>query len=77
VPPPRENESERFATALRWTALGVRVGFTFSLSLVVADIASQFPPPHRQAIVFGLAGGTAALVAWRFWGWLLRRVGIT
>jgi hypothetical protein len=77
VPTSHEDESGRFATALRWTALGARIGFTVSLSLVAADVASQFPQPDRQAIVFGLAGGTAALLVWRLWGWLLKRVGIS
>jgi hypothetical protein len=63
--------------ALRLTALGVQVGFTFSLALLAADLASQLASPHRQSIWFGLAGGTAALVLWRMWGWILRRVGIS
>ena len=63
--------------ALRLTALGVRVGFTFSLALLVADIASRVAPPHRQSIWVGLAGGTSALAFWRMWGWILGRVGIS
>jgi hypothetical protein len=66
----------RFRLALRLTALGVQVGFTFSLALVAADIASQLAPLHQHTLWFGLAGGTAALCAWRMWGWILKRVGI-
>jgi hypothetical protein len=66
----------RFRLALRLTALGVQAGFTFSLALVAADIASQLAPLHQRDIWFGLAGGTAALGFWRGWGWILKRVGI-
>jgi hypothetical protein len=66
----------RFQLALRLTALGVQVGFAFSMSLVVADLASQLAQPHQRALWFGIAGGTAALGFWRMWGWILRRVGI-
>jgi len=66
----------RFRLALRLTALGVQVGFTFSLALVVADVASQVAAPHQRSLGFGVAGGTAALGFWRMWGWILRRVGI-
>ena len=38
----------RFRLALRLTALGVQAGFTFSMALVAADIASQFAPPHQR-----------------------------
>lgn len=67
----------RFRLALRLTALGVQAGFTFSMALVAADIASQFAPPHQRSLGFGVAGGTAALCAWRMWGWILKRVGIS
>jgi hypothetical protein len=66
-----------FRLALRLTAIGVQVGFTFSLALVAADIAGQVAPPHHDVLWFGLAGGTVALAAWRVWGWILKRVGIS
>jgi len=69
-PPPR------FRMALRLTALGAQVAFTFALALTVADVAGQFAPPHRQQLWFALAGGTAALGFWRMWGWIWNRVGI-
>ena len=74
---PLRNTPPRFRLALRLTARGVQAGFTFSLALVAADIASQLAPPHQGALWFGLGGGTAALAAWRMWGWILRRVGIS
>jgi hypothetical protein len=75
VPP--LDTSPRFKLALRLTALGVQGGFTFSLALVAADIAGQLAPPHQRALWYGLTGGTAALAAWRMWGWILKRVGIS
>jgi hypothetical protein len=66
----------RFRLALRLTALGVQIGFTFSMALVVADIASQLAALHQRGLWFGIAGGTAALGFWKMWGWILRRVGI-
>jgi hypothetical protein len=68
--------SPRFKLALRLTALGVQAGFTLSMALVAADIAGQLAPPHQRALWFGLGGGTAALLSWRMWGWILKRVGI-
>jgi hypothetical protein len=74
VPTPREPEtSPGFAFALRLTSLGAQVGLTFSAALVIADIASQLFPRLAGAS-FGIAGGTAALVMWRFWGRILRTV---
>ena len=67
----------RFRLALRLTALGAQAGFTFSMALVAADIAGQLAPPHQRSLWFGLGGGTAALLSWRMWGWILKRVGIS
>jgi hypothetical protein len=64
-----------FAFALRWTALGAQFGLAFSIALAAADIVSQFAPRHQRAIFFGLAGGTVALVGWKFFGWIFERVG--
>ncbi len=66
----------RFQLALRLTALGVQIGFAFSVALVAADLASQLARPHRRALWFGATGGTAALAFWKMLGWILRRVGI-
>jgi hypothetical protein len=74
VPPP--DTSPRFQLAPRLTAFGARASFTFTLALVVADIASQLGSPHQRGLWFGIAGGTAALGFWKMWGWILRRVGI-
>ena len=63
--------------ALRLTAFGARASFTFTLALVVADVASQLALPHQRGLCFALAGGTAALGLWKMWGWILRRVGIS
>jgi DNA-binding IclR family transcriptional regulator len=60
---PPLDTSPRFQLALRLTALGVQAGFTFSLVLVAADIASQLAPSHQRAVCFGLAGGTASLLS--------------
>jgi hypothetical protein len=74
VPTPREPEtSPGFAFALRLTSLGAQVGLTFSAALAIADIASQLFPRLAGAS-FGIAGGTAALVMWRFWGRIFRSV---
>lgn len=64
-----------FAVALRWTALGAQFGLTFSVALAAADIVSQLAPRHQRAMFFGLAGGTVALAAWKFFGWIFERVG--
>jgi hypothetical protein len=65
----------RFQMALRLTAFGARASFTFTLALVVADVASQVAPPAQRPLWFGLAGGTTALAFWKMWGWILKRVG--
>jgi hypothetical protein len=74
---PPNDTSPGFKTALRITSLGARAGFTFSVALIVADLASQLAPPHRGGGFFGVAGGTTALSAWRMWSWIFRRVGIS
>jgi len=67
----------RFRTAIRLTALGGRVAFTFSVAIAPADIASQFASHDRRELWFSVVGGTAALFAWRLWGWIFRKVGIS
>lgn len=67
----------RFPTAIRLTALGGQVAFTFSVAIAPADIVSQFASNGRREIWFSVVGGTAALVAWRLWGWIFRKVGIS
>jgi len=47
---------------------------TASIALFVADVASQLAPRH-PGLLFGIAGGTAALLAWRLLGRFFRRVG--
>ena len=42
---PPLNTPPHFQLVLRLTALGVQVGFAFSMALVVADIASQLATP--------------------------------
>jgi hypothetical protein len=63
--------------ALHLMTLGARLSFTLTLALVAADLASQLGPLAQRPIWFGLAGGTAALVFWKMWGWILKRVGIS
>lgn len=67
----------RFALALRLTALGAQAAFTFTLALVVADVASQLALPHQRGLCFALGGATAALGFWRMWGWIWKKVGIS
>ena len=67
----------RFRTAIRLTALGGQVAFTFSVAIAPADIVSQFASHDRRELWFSIVGGTAALVAWRLWGWIFRKVGIS
>lgn len=67
----------RFALALRLTAWGARAAFTFTLALVVADIASQLALPHQRGLCFAVGGGTAALVFWRMWRWIWKKAGIS
>jgi hypothetical protein len=80
VPAPSQDQiPPRFATAIRWTAFGARFGFAFSMALVAADLSAQFAPPSRpelRPILFGLAGGTASLLAWRLLGAIFNRVGV-
>jgi hypothetical protein len=50
--------------AIRLTGLGAQLSFTTFVALLVGDIASQFSPRH-PALLFGVFGGSAALVCWR------------
>lgn len=61
----------RFQTALQLTR-SARLHLRWRLSS--PDIASQLAPPQQRSLWFELAGGTAALLSWRMWGWILRRV---
>jgi hypothetical protein len=61
------------ALALRLTALGTQVAFTATLALLAGDIASQ-QVPNEPALLFGLAGGTTAMIAWNLLGRFFRRV---
>ena len=66
----------RFRTAIRLTALGGQVAFTFSVAIAPADVVSPFASHDRRELWFSVVGGTAVLAAWRVWGWIFRKIGI-
>jgi hypothetical protein len=57
--------------AIRVTAIGARISLTAFVALLMGDLASQLAPRH-PALLFGLTGGTVALVIGRQLGRVFR-----
>ena len=68
VIPPGDQKELRLAMAIRLTAFGAQVSIAAVVALSCADLASQSDPRHA-ALIFGVTGGTVAMVVGR----LLRR----
>jgi hypothetical protein len=60
----KDKTQVRMAKAIRLTALGAQISLTASVAILSADLASQLAPRH-PALVFGVTGGTVALVIGR------------